>query len=361
MAYRFTDLPDLAAAGFDELIDVRSPAEFAEDHLPGARNLPVLSDAERAEVGTLYVQHSRFEARRRGAALLARNVAMHLEGPLADKPPAYRPLIYCWRGGQRSGGMATILGQIGWRVEVLEGGYRSYRRAVVAALYDGVLPHAFILLDGYTGCAKTALLDHLAARGVQVLDLEGLAVHRGSLFGGFAERDQPSQKAFDSRVMAALADLDPGRPVVVEAESSRIGSVTIPPALWARLKPAPRVEVTAPLAARARYLTTAYADICADTGRLLTVLDRLATLQPAERIAAWRELACAGEHEALAAGLMELHYDPAYRRSRARREGAVLPAIALPSLDETALRDGAALVEVAIDALTGAAPVSRRA
>lgn len=205
---------------FDLVIDVRTPGEFAVDHVPGAVNLPVLYDAERAEVGTIYVQESRFKARRVGAAHVARNVAHHLETALADKPGAFRPLLYCWRGGMRSAAMAQILSQVGWRTGVLAGGYRTYRREVTARLYDSAPGIRAVVLDGPTGCGKTEILHRLAARGVQVLDLEALAEHRGSLLGALPGRTQPSQKMFESRLLAALEAMDPGRPVVIEAEAS---------------------------------------------------------------------------------------------------------------------------------------------
>jgi tRNA 2-selenouridine synthase len=223
--YRETEAVDPASlAYFDAIIDVRSPSEFAEDHIPGAENLPVLDDAQRAEVGTIYVQQSRFLARRIGAAHVARNIALHLETTLADRPASFRPLVHCWRGGQRSQAMATILSQVGWPTSVLVGGYRTYRRRVTARLYDdGPTPLKLVLLDGHTGSAKTDVLLRLAQLGVQTLDLEGLAEHRGSLFGGRPGRAQPSQKLFESRLLSALEALDPARPVVVEAESSKIG------------------------------------------------------------------------------------------------------------------------------------------
>ncbi|MGC1304924.1 MAG: tRNA 2-selenouridine(34) synthase MnmH, partial [Caulobacteraceae bacterium] len=220
------------AQAFDEVIDVRSPSEFAEDHAPGAVNLPVLSDDERAEVGTIYVQESKFQARRLGAALIVRNIGEHLKGPLRDRPATYRPLVYCWRGGQRSAAMATILAQIGWRTTVLKGGHATYRRQVVEALYETPLTLKPVLLAGHTGVAKTEMLQRLAARGVQALDLEELASHRGSLFGARPGRPQPHQKLFESRLWAALGAFDPQRPVAIEAESSKIGDLLIPPSLW---------------------------------------------------------------------------------------------------------------------------------
>ncbi len=205
MAKTFETLQAFCDAGFDTVIDVRAPSEFAEDHIPGAISLPVLSDAERADVGTIYVQDSPFKARKLGAALVARNAADHICGPLADKDGSWRPLVYCWRGGQRSNSFASILSQIGWRTEVVDGGYRTYRRLVVDLMHKSTLPHALILLDGNTGTAKTDLLLRLGQLGVQIIDLEGLAAHRGSLFGAVAG-GQPSQKMFESRLAAAIVD-----------------------------------------------------------------------------------------------------------------------------------------------------------
>jgi tRNA 2-selenouridine synthase len=308
-------------AGFDDIIDVRSPAEFADDHLPGAISLPVLDDAERARVGTIYKQVNPFTARKLGAALVARNAARHLEGPLADRPGGWRPLIYCWRGGQRSGSFATILREVGWRVETVSGGYKSWRGLVVAALYAAPLPVRMVVLDGDTGTAKTELLARVAAGGGQVLDLEGLARHRGSLFGAMP-RGQPSQRGFEGALAAALARLDPARPVLVEAESAAVGNCRLPPALWKAMRTAPRIAVTAPRGERAAYLTRAYADLTADRDRLAGVIGSLRPLYPRETIAAWLALAAAGDDEALAGALMEHHYDPRYARHRARMPAA---------------------------------------
>ena len=321
MVITLTALSDLATLGFDMIIDARAPAEWVEDHLPGAVSLPVLDDAERARIGTIYHQESPFRARKIGGALVARNVAAHLEGPLADLPGSWRPLIYCWRGGQRSGAFAAILAQIGWRAETLAGGYKSYRKLVVAALYDQPVASPVWVLDGNTGTAKTALLARLAARGMQVLDLEGLANHRGSIFGGRGL--QPSQKAFEGRLAAALAGLDPARPVVVEAESSKVGDRSLPPKLWAAMSIAPRLRIEAPLAARARYLVRAYADVTADRAALDALLNRLKPLYAAEVIETWLGQSADADHLGLAADLMQRHYDPRYARSRARRAGAL--------------------------------------
>ncbi|MCD1625743.1 tRNA 2-selenouridine(34) synthase MnmH [Seohaeicola saemankumensis] len=332
MALKLTSLAALAALPFDQIIDVRAPSEYAEDHIPGAINLPVLSDDERAQVGTIYVKQDRFLARKVGAALVARNAADHLEGPLADRDGSWRPLVYCWRGGQRSGSFASILAQVGWRVELIEGGYKSYRRLVVQALYDQPLAHRLILIDGGTGTGKTRLLVRLAKAGAQVVDLEGMAAHRGSLLGGVAG-GQPSQKGFESRVAMALARLDPARPVFVEAESNKIGRMILPPSLWQAMMAADHVRIDAPLAARARYLTRAYADLLADVDLLCARLAPLKVYHGAERIEIWQAMAQEGAFEALAEDLVARHYDPRYVKAQARGR-APLAHISLSGLAE---------------------------
>lgn len=347
MALTLTTLRDLAGAGFDTVIDVRAPSEYAEDHLPGAINLPVLDDEERARVGTIYKQESPFLARKVGAALVARNAARHLEGPLAEMPGGWRPLVYCWRGGQRSGSFATILAQVGWRVELVAGGYKAWRSLVVAELNDRPFPAPMVVLDGNTGTAKTDLLARLAQRGQQVLDLEGLANHRGSLFG-HRMGGQPSQKAFEGQLAVAISALNPARPVVVEAESSRIGGLMLPKQLWAAMCAAPRIRIAAPLAARATYLTGAYRDMTEDRARLMGVVESLRPLHPADRIADWLAWAESGDFTALAAGLMQDHYDRRYEKHRARfgrPDDRLLTTERLdePSLDQLADRVAALL------------------
>jgi tRNA 2-selenouridine synthase len=303
MAITLTSLADLAAHGFDDIIDVRAPAEFAEDHLPGAISLPVLDDEERARVGTVYKQVSPFTARKIGAALVAKN-------------GGWRPLVYCWRGGQRSGSFATILSQIGWRVETLAGGYKAWRGLVVRAVYDTPVRAPVVVLDGNTGSAKTEILNLLPELGVQVIDLEGLARHRGSVFGALGP--QPSQKAFEGTLALALAALDPARPVVLEAESSKIGNCRLPPEIWKAMVAAPRVAIAVPRAARADYLARAYRDVTSDAERLAATVGLLKPLHPAEVIEEWLKLAAAGEFATLADGLMARHYDPRYDKHRAR-------------------------------------------
>ncbi|MEL0436449.1 tRNA 2-selenouridine(34) synthase MnmH [Phycobacter sp. K97] len=340
MALVFSSLQEMFDHGHDAVIDVRSPAEFAEDHVPGAINLPVLSNEERAKVGTIYVQQSPFLARKIGAAMVFRNAADHIERTLSRQEGGWRPLVYCWRGGQRSGSFTYLLQQIGWRAEVIKGGYQSYRRLVHAMLYETELPYRLVLLDGYTGTAKTSLLQHVADAGGQVLDLEGLANHRGSLLGDMPG-DQPSQKAFESRLAGALVRLDPTRPVLVEAESSKIGARILPPSLWSLMKEARRIEVDAPLGARCQYLLRTYGDNLPPPDALAETLNRLRVHRSNAVVDGWLDRIGAGDMAGLAEALMVEHYDPAYQTSRRQIGAQVMASVTLDRLETDALKAAA--------------------
>ncbi|HEX7249443.1 MAG TPA: tRNA 2-selenouridine(34) synthase MnmH [Burkholderiales bacterium] len=311
-------------AAYDAIIDARSPAEYAEDHLPGAISLPVLEDEERARVGTLYKQVSPFAARKLGAALVAKNIARHLEGPLAAQPKGWRPLVYCWRGGKRSAAFVHVLREVGWDAHALEGGYKSYRRFVVDELARLPREFTFRVIQGATGSGKSRLLRALAQAGAQVLDLEELAAHRGSVLGDLPDRPQPSQKAFESQVLAQLARLERARPVYVEGESRKIGQLQVPEALIEGMRAAECLVLEASTATRAALLMDEYRHFFADPAALCGQLDCLAPLHGRARIEEWKALAAGAAWEALVARLLEEHYDPAYRRS-AQRNFARLP------------------------------------
>ncbi len=321
-------------ADVDAIIDVRSPSEYAEDHVPGAVNLPVLTDAERARVGTIYVQDSPFRARKVGAALVASNAARLIEGALAEMEGGWRPLVYCWRGGQRSGSFASILSQIGWRTEVVEGGYRRWRRLVNRTLYEEPFPTPVLLLDGNTGTAKTDLLRRLRHRGVQVIDLEGLANHKGSALGG--QGAQPSQKAFETALATEMARLDESRPVLLEAESSKIGRLNLPPTLFSAMKAAPRIEIAAPVSARAAYLVADYGAAVAEDPAFSERLDLLRPHQGHDRVDEWQEMLRTEDLARLSTELIVHHYDPRYAKVRARIGGRILQTLKSHSLDVAA-------------------------
>jgi tRNA 2-selenouridine synthase len=303
---------------FDEVIDVRSPAEFALDHVPDSVNCPVLDDAERASVGTLYQQVSPFDAKKAGAALVSRNIARHIESRFRDRGREWRPLVYCWRGGKRSGAMAHVLREIGWQAATLEGGYRAYRRSVVEQLAELPRRFEFEVICGATGSGKSRLLEALAARGAQVLDLEGIARHRGSVLGDLPGDPQPSQKMFDSMVWDRLRHFDSTRPVLVEAESKKIGQLQVSEALLERMRESRCIRLEVPVAERVRFLIEEYRHFLEDPAALKEKLFCLRSLYGAEAIGRWLAQADAGEWNELVRDLLLQHYDPAYRRSTLR-------------------------------------------
>jgi tRNA 2-selenouridine synthase len=317
MSHRPTTVADIP--DFPVIIDARTPAEFALDHLPGAINCPVLDDEQRRIVGTIYVQVSAFEARKIGGAFVARNIAHHLETLFHDKPRDWRPLVYCWRGGLRSGSFVHWLRLVGWDAQQLKGGYKAWRAHVVEQL-SALAPRLDLrVLCGPTGSAKTRVLQALQARGEQVLDLEELAAHRGSVLGGLPGREQPSQKGFETQLMQRLAGFDLGRRVWIEAESRRIGRITVPEPLLQRLRASPLVEIAASPAARLAYLLRDYAWLGDDRQALADKLGSLRELLPRDVLAQWQHWALQGELPALFDALMARHYDPLYARSQGRQ------------------------------------------
>ncbi len=333
MPVTFTHVADMLAHGRDCLIDARSPAEFVEDHIPGAINLPALTDDQRHEVGSAYKQINPFTARKMGATYVARNVADHVEQRLSQHDGSWQPLVYCWRGGQRSGSFTLILQQIGWRADTIEGGYKTWRRLVNKALYDEPLQHRFVLLDGNTGTAKTAILNKVKAAGGQVIDLEGLANHRGSLLGARPE-GQPDQKWFETQLIEQIEGYDPARPILVEAESSKIGRINLPPSLWTAMLSAPCIEISADLATRAAYLEHDYADMVDDPAELRKRIAPLHQQRGHETVARWMAHLSAKNYGALAADLMKDHYDPAYAKARAAYPRDVVATVRADTLDD---------------------------
>ncbi len=328
MLFRTANLSQLGE--FDEIIDVRTPAEFAEDHIPGAINCPVLSDEERITVGTLYKQVSPFEARKVGAALIAKNIAAHLQTRFHAHPKSWRPLIYCWRGGQRSGAMSIILAQVGWAAHKLEGGYKVYRRDVLDKLEALPQKFTFRVICGPTGSGKSHLLTALAETGHQVLDLEMLAQHRGSVLGKLPGQPQPSQKWFDSALLQTLQKLDPVRPVYVEAESNKIGLITLPEALITAMHAGECLMVETPLETRVAGLLQDYRHFLDDPETLIAQLQSLHRFHGAKQLEHWSALIHAGDYATLVAELLALHYDPSYSRATSRHYAQLDKARRIP-------------------------------
>lgn len=327
-------LPLTAAelAQWDAIIDARSPSEFAEDHLPGALNCPVLDDEERARVGTLYKARGAFEAKRLGAPLVAANIARIISTTFADRPRNWRALVYCWRGGSRSGSLTHVMRQVGWNAVQLDGGYKAFRRQVATELERMPERFAFRIVCGATGSGKSRLLEALAATGTQVLDLELLAAHRGSVLGELPGAPQPSQKAFETAIWSALSAFDPARPVYAESESRKVGNLRVPEALMQRMREGECLRLEAPAEVRVALLLEDYTHLVADPGTLREKLACLAHLHGAERIARWDALVRDGAWRDLVADLLEFHYDPAYHRSMYRNYvgAAAAAAVAVP-------------------------------
>ncbi len=320
MALRRVAAADLLhrLADFDAVIDARSESEHAEDHLPGAVNWPTLNDAERQAIGTEYKQLSPFDARKHGAVLAMRNIATHVARETSTLTRSWKPLVYCWRGGQRSGSLATVLDAIGFNVHVLEGGYREFRRAILVEMESLPAVLNYRVVIGRTGSAKSRLLQALHAAGAQVLDLEALACHRGSVLGLEPGRPQPSQKAFESAVWRALCSFDPARPVFAEGESRTIGRLRIPEALLVRLRASPVLQVQMPLQARVAFLLQDYAHFVDDVESFCERLQALVEVRGHEVVTAWQQQARSGEIAGVVENLLILHYDPIYLRSMQR-------------------------------------------
>jgi tRNA 2-selenouridine synthase len=302
---------------FDAILDTRSPAEYAEDHVPGAISCPVLDNEERARIGTIYKQVSPFEAKKQGAALVARNIALQIEESFSDKPKTWRPLVYCWRGGKRSGAMAHVLREVGWEARTLEGGYKAYRRYVVDSLAALPARCSFRVVHGVTGSGKSRLLRALSDAGAQVLNLEELAAHRGSVLGNLPGQPQPTQKMFESLLLKNLLELDFSREIYVEGESRKIGQLQVPAALIERMRASECLLLEADTATRVALLMDEYRHFFTDVAKLGALLDCLVGMHSREKIDEWKSLAAAGQWPALVARLLEEHYDPAYRRSAA--------------------------------------------
>ncbi len=302
---------------FDEIIDVRTPLEWQADRIPGATNAPVLSNEERVVIGTRYAT-SAFEAKKIGAALVAKNIALALESQFHDRPRDWRPLVYCWRGGNRSNALATVMHRIGWKTAVLEGGYTAYRRFVVDDISRQVARLHYVVICGVTGSGKTEFLRQLSRQGHQVIDLEGLARHRGSLLGSEPEEDQPTQKAFESALWKTLSSLTAERPVYLESESKKIGRVQVPDALMTVMRESPCIELIPSVEDRVTFLCKDYQHFFETPNALKTQLGKLKALIGNETLHRWEDMIDRADWRGLVGALLAEHYDPTYHRSMRR-------------------------------------------
>ena len=303
---------------FSDVIDARSEGEFAEDHLPGAINWPSLNNDERKLVGTEYKQISAFDAKKHGAALVAKNIARHLERDVIHKPRDWQPLVYCWRGGKRSGSLALILDQIGFNVTLVDGGYKAFRAALVADLPQHAAKFDYRVVCGTTGSGKTRLLQALAAQGAQVLDLEALANHRSSVLGVIPGLPQPTQKAYDSLIWAALRNFDASRPVYIESESKKVGNVAIPEGLITAMRAAPCLQLDLSENERVALLLEDYDFFVKDIEFFCDRLGALTQARGKDVVTDWQTRARSGNLPSVVRELLVNHYDPVYLQSMKR-------------------------------------------
>lgn len=299
----------------DEIIDVRSPDEYEHDHIPRAINLPVLNNEERKLVGWTYKNESSFTAKRIGASLVAKNIANHIETRLSEKPENWSPIIYCWRGGKRSGSMSLVFRQIGWDAKQLIGGYKSFRRHVITNTNTLVCSFHFVVICGLTGTAKTDLLSAIKRQGGQTLDLEGIAQHRGSVLGFDPDAEQPTQKKFETEIWYELQKLDQNKPIFIESESKKIGDLRIPEPLINKFRLGFCINITAGVDTRSEYLKKNYAHLIHNPGTLITQLDKLRARHGNSGVELWLDLISKGHWDEFIRDLLEKHYDVSYKKS----------------------------------------------
>ena len=324
---------------FDTIIDVRSPLEFAEDHIVGAINCPVLSDLERQKVGTIYKKESSFKAKIIGSSLTAKNIAFHIENKFMEKKGSWQPLIYCWRGGQRSKAFSIVLSEVGWRTNQLKGGYKEYRNQVINFL-DNIGPKLKItLISGKTGSAKTKILKSIENEGGQILDLEGLANHKGSLLGKIPDLIQPSQKFFESLIFNKIQNLNLKDKIYIEAESSKIGNIHIPKSIWKKMIKSPRIEISANVELRAKFLVSDYDYMCNNPTLINPIIKGLKNRLSKELFDEWTNLIDRKKWFDLTKSFLENHYDPSYSSNTIKNDRKVIKKITATSLNNSDIKD----------------------
>lgn len=319
---------------FDTIIDVRSPLEYEEDHIIGSINCPVLDDQERIIVGTIYKRESTFKAKIIGSSLTARNIAKHIEEKFINQQGSWQPLVYCWRGGQRSKAFSIILSEVGWRTCQLEGGYKKYRNEVINFLNRIGSKLKIILISGKTGSAKTKILQNIKLQGGQILDLENLANHKGSLLGKIPGLKQPSQKLFESKLYHQIKQLDLRKNVYIEAESSKIGNIHIPKTIWAKMIVSPRIEIEADLELRSSFLLKDYRYMCENPELIKPIIYGLKNRLSKKLINDWLELITKKLWLDLTKSFLENHYDPSYSSNTIKNDRKVIKKIQAKSFSK---------------------------
>ncbi len=319
---------------FDDIIDVRSPNEYNLDHLPNAINLPVLNNEQRLKIGTIYNKENAFKAKKLGAALISENISKYLKKEFADKPGKWKPLIYCWRGGKRSKAIATVLSEIGWLVYVLKGGYKTYRLSINKEILKIVNKNKFIVLKGPTGCAKTKILSFFDKKGLQILDLENIACHKGSLIGKIPNKKQPSQKLFESNLYCKLKKFDNKSPIFIESESSKIGNLYLPQVILKKIKVSPCIEVSASIRQRIIFLIKDYNAYLKLNSSFTDLFEHAKSIVGKEKVKKWKISYKNKNWEKLAFYLISDYYDPLYIHNLKTKKNKILFKFYMDKIDK---------------------------
>ena len=329
---------------YDTIIDVRSPSEFEIDHIVGAINCPILYDDERQKVGTIYKQISSFKAKIIGSSLSAKNIAFHIEKEFLEKKGSWKPLIYCWRGGQRSKAFSIVLSEVGWRTYQLSGGYKEYRNDIIKYLDNIGMKLKIILISGKTGSAKTKILHSIRDQGAQILDLEGLARHKGSLLGAIPNLKQPSQKFFESLLFYEINKLNLKKNIFIEAESSKVGNVHIPKSIWSNMILSKRIEVVADVNTRAKFLIDDYQYMCKNPILIEPMIKGLKTRLSNNLIDSWEKLIDEKKWFELTKSFLENHYDSSYSSNTIKNDRKVIRELQATTLNNDDIKNIAKII-----------------
>lgn len=317
------------------VFDVRSPGEFIQGHIPGAINLPLFSDDERAEVGTIYKNSGQESAVLRGLKIAGGKMS---ELVIQAKQAALSQsdvLVHCWRGGMRSQSMGWLLRTAGLNPTVLEGGYKSYRKYAHAVLDAS---YRLNVVSGLTGAGKTRILSALAKAGEQVVDLEGLANHRGSAFGGIGQRTQPTTEQFENNLFGQLKKLDADQPIWVEDEGNRIGTVVVPHGFYHRMRHSPAVFMDSSPARRVKNLMEDYGDLpLAELADSINNIRKRLGPQNADEALASLE----GGNVARAIEIVLAYYDKTYMKAANSMPRQIMPSLAIDALEDSEIATSA--------------------
>ena len=314
---------------YNIIIDVRTPLEFKEDHIPNSINYPVLTNKQRHEIGIEYKENS-FYAKKVGASIISSNISKIINKIKFDKKQ--KILIYCWRGGLRSLSLYLVLKQIGYDVTLLDGGYKNYRRFVVKFFETSCEKYKFNQIMGVTGVGKTLFIKELS-KTYQVIDFEGLANHKGSILGNIPNKIQPSQKYFETLIYEKIKSFNSKKNIWVESESIKVGKLSIPSKIWKNMPLGKNVKVISSLEERVRFILKDYKYFTNTPTLMKEALKVLRKIIPKEEFLMIEENLKKEKYFQFVKSLIEYHYDRAYKKTRAESVSNIFNEIYLDKIN----------------------------